>query len=82
MSYLRSARPPSNAGRVHATIATLFEISVMLISRGPDGGAAKDGRSTDVPKIIFDLCYQCNYASLLHLEEHLLSQLQNDCYLS
>lgn len=45
MSYLRSARPPSNTGRVHATIATLFEMIVMLISRGPDGGAAKDERS-------------------------------------
>lgn len=58
MSYLRSTRPPSNAGRVHTTIATLFEIIVKLISRGPDGGAAKDKRSNDVPKIIFDLGHQ------------------------
>ena len=67
MSYLRSARPPSNAGRVHTTIATLFEIIVMLISRGPDGGATKDERSNDVSKIIF-------YANFLSLVE---PQFQN-----
>ena len=55
MSYLRSARPPSTAGRVHTTIATLFEIIVMLISLGPDGGATKDERSNDVSKIIYFL---------------------------
>ena len=66
MSYLRSARPPC-AGRVHATIATLFDIIVMLISLGPDGGATKDERSNDVSKIIF-------YANFLFLVGR---QLQN-----
>ena len=67
MSYLRSARPPSNAGRVHTTIATLFDIIVILISLGPDRGATKDERSNDVSKIIF-------YANFLFLVER---QLQN-----
>lgn len=52
MLYFRFVWLFLNVGCVYVIIVILFEISVMLIFWGFDGGVVKDGRSIDVLKII------------------------------
>ena len=40
--YSKSTRPPSNAGRDHATITISSDRKDMLMSRGADGGAERN----------------------------------------